>query len=421
MTETPLSAVAPVAYEQLTTIAATAGVDAMFTTLATMLKERKRWHALFDTRLLQARFALGIAMVGDVAQIDPAKRLLLDERSLEACREVGWPLVEEGHVAAGWMYLRAAAEPEEMAQSLATLAARLDKQPSAAEPENDEAASQTLQEIITVALWEGVHPALGLSLLLAHNGTCNGITAYEQAISRLPMLRQQPAADVLVDHLYGEISVALAADLLQRGTVLPAPTSHSSTPGDASIAALLEAAGGMADDPAIHVDVSHLQSVLRLARVCTKLASIQKAWQLAHYACRLPAEAVYPGEAPFANVAESSKLFYGAQLGFDVEKAIRFFRSAAATARLEDSGTLPADTLVLLLWRIGRPTEALHAALERPNDASMASSMQATGMLPSLVELAAIGPDWEMLRAACRARGDEITFAVTLAIEHANG
>lgn len=78
-------------------------------------KSRKRWHALFDTRLLQARFALGIAMVGDVAQIDPAKRLLLDERSLEACREVGWPLVEEGHVAAGWMYLRAAAEPEEMA------------------------------------------------------------------------------------------------------------------------------------------------------------------------------------------------------------------------------------------------------------------------------------------------------------------
>ena len=85
------------------------------------------------------------------------------------------------------------------------------------------------------------------------------------------------------------------------------------------------------------------------------------------------------------------------------------------------SGTLPADTLVLLLWRIGRPTEALHAALERPNDASMASSMPVACMLPSLVELAAIGPDWEMLRAACRARGDEITFAVTLAIEHANG
>lgn len=265
-----------------------------------------------------------------------------------------------------------------------------------------------------------MHPALGLSLLLAHNGTCNGITAYEQAISRLPMLRQQPAADVLVDHLYGEISVALAADLLQRGTVLPAPTSHSSTPGDASIAALLEAAGGMTDDPAIHVDVSHLQSVLRLARVCTKLASIQKAWQLAHYACRLPAEVVYPGEAPFANVAESSKLFYGAQLGFDVEKAIRFFVPLQRQRVWKTRERCP-PTRSCSCSGGSTANRALHAALERPNDASMASSMQATGMLPSLVELAAIGPDWEMLRAACRARGDEITFAVTLAIEHANG
>jgi hypothetical protein len=173
----------------------------------------------------------------------------------------------------------------------------------------------------------------------------------------------------------------------------------------------------MADDPAIHLDVSHLQSVLRIARVCTDRDVIRMAWELACYGCRLPAEAVYPGEPPFENVAEASRLFFGAQLGDDVEQAVQFFRRAAATARLEESGTLPADTLTVLLTRLGRPAEALHSALARPHEESMPSSMQASGMLPSLVELAAAAGAWETLRAACRERGDAVTFAATLAAE----
>jgi hypothetical protein len=36
-------------------------------------------------------------------------------------------------------------------------------------------------------------------------------------------------------------------------------------------------------------------------------------------------------------------------------------------------------------------------------------------MLPSLVELATAADSWEELLSACRERGDEITFAATLA------
>ena len=43
----------------------------------------------------------------------------------------------------------------------------------------------------------------------------------------------------------------------------------------------------------------------------------------------------------------------------------------------------------------------------------MPSVVQATGMLPSLVELAASGDALDVLRRACRERGDEITFAAT--------
>jgi hypothetical protein len=172
---------------------------------------------------------------------------------------------------------------------------------------------------------------------------------------------------------------------------------------------------GGADDASIHVDVSHLQSVLRIARVCTDPEVIREAWELACYACRLPAEMVYPGEPPFENVGESSRQFFGPLLGHDVDRAVGFFRRAAARARIEESGTLPADTLVLLLTRLGRPTEALHAALERPAEGPMPSAMLASGMLPSLVELAAAADSWDALLTACQTRGDEITYAATLA------
>ena len=402
-------------FTQLATTASGAGAAAMVDTLAASLKARGRWHALFDLRLLEARIALGLPATGELVgrgeqgDVSPADRDQLDDRSLAACREVGWPLLDEGQVAAAWMYLRAAAAPAEVAAKLTALAARITA--TGLDPD-DEDATARLQEIVHVALWEGVDPALGIDLVIRMQGTCNAITAYEQAVSRLPARRQEPAAGVLVHHLHGEVVGALAADLAQRGAAV--------TAADASVASMipllarLREVGG-ADDASIHVDVSHLQSVLRIARVCADSEVVRKAWELACYACRLPSEVVYPGEPPFEDVGESSRLFFGAQLGHEVDRAISLFRRAAARARFEESGTLPADTLVLLLTRLGRPTEALHAALERPAEGPMPSTMLASGMLPSLVELATAAGSWDELLAACRERGDEITFAATLA------
>ena len=378
MTDMPSTADADQSDELFATLAATAdtaGTAAMFETLAATLTARRQWHALFDLRLVEARTDLGLPPTGDLGDLSPAVRDQLDERSLAACREIGWPLLDEGQVAAAWMYLRAAAAPAEVSERLAGMAATI---LAARENSLDEDATARLEEIVHVALWEGVDPALGIDLVISVHGTCNAITAYEQAVSRLPARRQEPAAGVLVRHLHREV------------------------------------AGG-ADDGSIHVDVSHLQSVLRIARVCTDQAVIGAAWELACYACRLPSELVYPGEPPFENVGEASRLFFGAQLGHDVKEAIGFFRRAATLARIEESGTLPSDTLVLLLTRLGQPAAALHAALERPADGPMPSAMLASGMLPSLVELATAADAWDELLAACQARGDTITYAATLA------
>jgi predicted secreted protein len=50
----------------------------------------------------------------------------------------------------------------------------------------------------------------------------------------------------------------------------------------------------------------------------------------------------------------------------------------------------------------------------------MPSPLQAAGALPSLVDLAAASGEWDLLRKACRDRGDEITFAATLVAERQN-
>jgi hypothetical protein len=388
---------------------AAAGPAALFAELAESLRRRRRWHALFDARLLEARLRLGLPAGGDLSGVPESLRQQLDEASLAACREVGWPLLEDGQVAAGWLYLRAAAEPGEVARRLAEVAAALPLPPD----DDDEAAARRLHELVGVALWEGVDPALGIDLVLRTQGTCNSITAYEQAVSRLPAARQQAAAGVLTRHLHDAVTANLAADLARRGGPVPGAA------GNAAIAALLESVGGLVGDPAVHIDVSHLQSVLRIARVCTDEPTLRRAFDLARYCSRLPAEVTYPGEPPFENVGEASRHWYGAQLGVDVEPALGFFRRAAARARVEETGTLPADALAVLLWRIGRPAEALAAILARPGDASMPSTMQAAGMLPSLLEIAAAVGDWTALKQACRDRGDEITFAAALVAEGA--
>lgn len=405
-------------FAQLATTADAAGAAAMFDTLAASLKARGRWHALFDLRLLEARISLDLPATGELTgrggegDVSPADRDQLDERSLAACREVGWPLLEAGQVAAAWMYLRAAAAPAEVAEKLAALANGITASEGNLQNLDDEETASRLQEIVHVALWEGLDPALGIDLIIRTQGTCNSITAYEQAVSRLPARRQAPAAGVLVHHLHHEVASALAADLTQRGAAVTA--TDTSVASIIPLLDLLREISG-ADDASIHVDVSHLQSVLRIARVCTDPDVIREAWELACYACRLPAEVVYPGEPPFENVGESSRMFFGAQLGHDVDRSIGFFRRSTAQARLEESGTLPSDTLVLLLTRLGRPGEALHAALERPAEGPMPSTMLASGMLPSLVELATAADSWDALLAVCRERGDEITFAATLA------
>jgi hypothetical protein len=403
-------------FDLLSNTAADQGIAAMLTALGDELTRERRWHALFDLRLMQARLAEGLPVVGDAGTLAPAVRDAFEERSRQACLEVGWPLLDDGQVAAAWMYLRASAELEEVATRLEHVASTLDSRT------DDEDARRLLEELVHVALWEAVNPPLGLTLLLAHNGTCNTITAYDQSVSRLPPARQAAAARVLVEHLTSELIANLQSDLSRRGVD---STGIDTLPG------MLAAAGDPSQCLGPHVDVSHLHSVLRFARVCSDPETLTKSLELARYADRLPEELRYPGDGPFTELAKASRLFYAACLGDEIEAATAFFsEKAGLTAGCEPGAPrgpleqLAVEYLIVLLSRGGQPAKALRIALAYlPRGGEQAAT---TGLVPPVVELAAaaeaITPgSMQQLLDACRERADAVTFAQALAVRAGSG
>ena len=386
------------------------GIDAMFQKLEDSLRHSCRWHSLFDAHLLRARASLGLPLVGPVVDADKTTKKKLDDKTIAACREVGWKLFDEGQIASGWMYLRAAVEPQEVADKLSQIASQiLEQEESVA----DEEEYQPLQEIIQLALWENLDPALGIRVMLAAQGTCNAVTAYEQSVAGLPPTQQEPVAKIMIHHLHKEVFENLARDLIERELVDTNQVNEIKG-RKGTLVDLLASAGGLLNEESIHVDASHLQAVLRFARICTDSHYIQHAHALACYACRLPKEFQYPGDTPFSDFGASSRLFYSAQLGKEADQAITFFRQEAEQAN-EYEAPAAWDVLAVLAARINRPDEALSAILARPAETGTSQNSPLAATLPPLVELAHGAVGGEKLRAACIERDDLITYAASLA------
>ncbi len=405
--------IASLATELTTTLEAN-GIDAMFQKLENSLRHSRRWHSLFDAHLLRARTTLGLPLVGPVTDADKATKKKLDEETIAACREVGWHLLDEGQIASGWMYLRAAVETHEVVDKLSQMASQLLEQE---ENVNDDDEYQPLQEIIQLALWENLDPALGIRVMLAVQGTCNAVTAYEQSVAGLPPAQQEPVAKIMVEHVHEEVFENLARDLTERALVSTNQVDEIKN-RKGTLINLLETVGDLLDEDSIHVDASHLQAVLRFARICTDSADIQLAHALACYACRLPNEFRYPGDTPFTDFGESSRLFYSAQLGEEADQAISFFRHEAQQAN-EYEAPAAWDVLAVLASRINQPAEALGAILARPAEPGPSQNSPLAATLPPLIELAHDAVGGEKLRAACIERDDLITFAASLARDSA--
>ena len=147
------------------------GVAGVLDQLVAQLREKKKYHELFEALKMRVRHGLGLPITysesGD--ELDEPQRNGLEEGLIDACREVGLLLLQDGSAREGWMYMRPVGDRAAVARELEKI-----------EPTED-----AVEELIEVCLHEGVDPARGYGLVLEHHGTCNAITTFESSVARL--------------------------------------------------------------------------------------------------------------------------------------------------------------------------------------------------------------------------------------------
>ena len=144
---------------------------------------------------------------------------------------------------------------------------------------------------------------------------------------------------------------------------------------------------------------------MRVARLIEDSDLLRLAVDLAEYGARLDLTYQYASEPPFRELYASSRLFFRAQLGANVEEAVSYFKQQAENADSEELGTGPAEVYVALLARLGRFQEAIIACRRFLPPGSATS-----GLAPSLMELAAAGEEYQRIAALFREGGDLVNY-----------
>ena len=373
-------------FDELDSQLSTQGVNAVFDALAARLKSAKKFHELFDVLLMRSRHQIGLPVIlsGALDELPEPVRGQLEDAYLAACREVGTLLLGEGKLREAWMYLRPLGDK-------ATMAAALDK----VEP-----CEENLQDLIEIALHEGVAPALGYGLVLKNYGTCNAITTFEGALLQRSRADQQAAAALLLGHLYEELIANVRADIARR---------EGQPPSDSTLARMVADRDWLFADHNYHTDTTHLAATIRFARLLEDKQMLALAYDLTEYGRRLSSQFQFAGDQPFAEVYASHGLFFAAQLGQQVDEAIAYFRQRAQSLSIDEHGTGPVEVYVALLARLGRHAEALEAAVEL-----VPRGVRTSGFAPSLIELARLAGDYQRLLAVCRQRDDSVGYAAAL-------
>lgn len=374
-------------FDRLDQLIRSQGVDALLQELAVRLQSEKKYHELFEALKMQARRSLGLPLLyNDMGEDLPAdQRARLEEGLLNACREVGLLLLREGRIREGWMYMRPVG----------------DKAAAAAELAKIETNDDNVEELVEVALHEGVDPGRGFQLVLQHYGTCNAITTFESAVARHPQRAQQVAAGLLVEHVHKELSNSLRADIARQ---------EGQEPKETTLAGLVADRPWLFSDFSYHIDTTHLAATVRFARLLENPEHLRLALDMTEYGRRLSSQFQYKGDEPFLDIYPSHALYLSALLGEKLDEALAYFRDKAETLAVAEHGTIPIETYAHLLARLGRPREALDVLLKMIPDEA-----RPMGFNSLLLELCQQSHDFAPYLEYCRSHQDMLGYVTGLA------
>lgn len=373
-------------FDQIQEVFQQSGTGAALEKLATELVSTKKFHELFEARKLQLRLELGLPLLYSEAgdDLDDEIRNKLEDGLSAICRDIGAALMEDGRLREGWMYLRPVGENGVAKEYLL----------------RTETTDENIDELIELALREGIAPAHGFGLVLQHYGTCNSITTFDAEMNQQPPAEKMVAAGMLVEHLHAELLENVLSDI--AGEESAKPTSNR-------FAELLAEREWLFDGNRYHIDTTHLASVIRFARVLDDENQIKLAIDLTEYGRRLSSQYQYENEEPFADLYPSTKIYLNAILGNDVAAALEFFEKKARECDTYNEGYMPVEVYIELLSRVGKPADAMEALIELMPDAS-----PKIGIAPTIMELANQARDFGRFTSFCRENEDLLGFVTGL-------
>lgn len=365
---------------------------AMLDSLVEHFRRTRLAMELFEALKMQTRHRIGLPLVssGDEPSRPEEVERQLESGLLDACREAGTMLLQDGKVADGWMYLRPTGDTELARQLIGRI----------------EISDDNYDEMLQVLLHEGVDVGRGYQAVLDHQGTCNSITQFEQSIVSRSKSDRRAAAACLLEHLYHELITLVRGDIAERES----PAGDHETLVD-----MIQSRRWILSEGGYHLDTTHLASTVRIASILEKPEQLQKAWELTQYGRRLNHQFQYPGEEPFVDFYPAYATFYSVLLGENVDAGLKIFERKARAVEVARHGTAAIETYVDLLDRIGRHQAAIEAATELvPGD------VPSQRLVPMLIEIAERAKSageataFEPILAYCKKQNDLLGYAATL-------
>ncbi len=364
---------------------------ALFAALKKQLTDSKQYHRLFDALLLEKKHGLGapLGRPGSIEDVSGEQREAVEQAYVDAAREVGQLLLDDGKIGEAWVYMRTIREPEPVRKAIE--AVEID-------PEDYEAT----EKLINVALYEGAHPAKGLELMLQTHGTCNTVTATDQNLPNMTDDERSQVAKMLVMAIYEDLRGSVLADVRRK-----VPTESD----DKSLKELMVGREWLFEDGNYHIDVSHLNAIVRFARALDKSCDeLPLALQLAEYGRGLSEPLQYPAEPPFDQFYEAHVHYFRVLLEQNADQSLAWFRKRLANESDERDKQMTAYVLVDLLCRVEKLDDAVHFAGEHLRDLDDPQGF-------SFVALCHQAGAFEKLREAAIEKSDAVSYVSSLLAE----
>ncbi|MDP1796156.1 MAG: hypothetical protein Q8K78_01680, partial [Planctomycetaceae bacterium] len=237
----------------------------VFQRLASVLRDRKDYHKLFDALCLQKKQEMGLPLGKPTSFEDvPADRRDEFEKTyMTAAREVGQLLLADNKPSQAFIYFHAIRETEPIRAAVEQFVIPRE-------------TSEASEEMLELALFKSVHPVKGVQIMLKTHGTCSTITALDQSFSRMTPEDRAACAAMMVRTLHGELLASVQREVSQKMPFAPpAKTLRELCAGREWLFA----------DNNYHIDVSHLHATTRFARSLSPGAKeLELACDLTEYA-----------------------------------------------------------------------------------------------------------------------------------------